>query len=151
MRPCPHRSRLRRIPGLVPCLPMTVTSSAPRISEAEAGDREVHLFLAEHLPQLVNELSEWVRIPSVAGSERDPAVLQSANWLAGTLTDLGFPRVEIWMAGDSPAVFAEWISDPAAPTVLLYSHHDVRAVKDGSWDETQPFEPVVRRGRLYGR
>lgn len=44
--------------------------------------------------------------------------LHSAHWLAGTFTDLGFPRVEIWTTGDSPAVFADWIPDPAAPTVL---------------------------------
>src|SRR3954447_3065367 len=127
------------------------TSRSDDHAATEGGDRAVQLFLAEHLPQLVNELSEWVRIPSVAGSTRDPAVLHSAHWLAGTLTDLGFPRVEIWMAGDSPAVFAEWIADPEAPTVLLYSHHDVRAVKAENWSETEPFEPVVRRGRLYGR
>ena len=129
-------------------LQASTTSSQP---QDLAGDQAVHAFLAEHLPHLVAELSEWVRIPSVAGSERDPALMHSAHWPAGTLTDLGFPRVELWMAGESPAVFAEWIVDPAAPTVLVYSHHDVRAVKPQNWDETEPFEPVVRRGRLYGR
>jgi acetylornithine deacetylase/succinyl-diaminopimelate desuccinylase-like protein len=116
-----------------------------------SNDEAVHAFLAEHLPQLVTELSAWVRIPSVAGSDRDLDVLRSAHWLAGTLTDVGFPRVELWRAGDSPAVFAEWITDPSKPTALVYSHHDVRAVKDGNWEETAPFEPVERRGRLYGR
>jgi acetylornithine deacetylase/succinyl-diaminopimelate desuccinylase-like protein len=35
--------------------------------------------------------------------------------------------------------------------VLVYSHHDVRAVKPDNWEQTSPFEPVVRGGRLYGR
>ena len=48
-------------------------------------------------------------------------------------------------------MFAEWLVDPAAPTVLIYSHHDVRAVKPENWSETAPFEPVARGGRLYGR
>jgi acetylornithine deacetylase/succinyl-diaminopimelate desuccinylase-like protein len=134
------------MPDLVP-----PPASGERAEEARPADRAVHAFLAEHLPHLVAELSEWVRIPSVAGSDRDPALMRSAHWLAGTLGDLGFPRVELWMAGDSPAVFAEWIADAAAPTVLVYSHHDVRAVKADNWDETAPFEPVVRGGRLYGR
>jgi acetylornithine deacetylase/succinyl-diaminopimelate desuccinylase-like protein len=129
----------------------TVTDTAEHSSIRTSGDEAVHAFLAEHLPHLVTELSEWVRIPSVAGSDRDLDVLRSAHWLAGTLTDVGFPRVELWRAGTSPAVFAEWISDPSKPTVLVYSHHDVRAVKDGDWEETAPFEPVERRGRLYGR
>src|ERR1700712_2514035 len=123
----------------------TELMSAPRTSEGSPADQAVHAFLAEHLPHLVAELSEWVRIPSVAGSERDADLLHSAHWLVGTLEDLGFPRVEIWTAGDAPAVFAEWISDPSAPTVLIYSHHDVRAVKEENWSETAPFEPVVRR------
>lgn len=118
---------------------------------AHPGDERVHAFLAEHLPHLVSELSEWVRIPSVAGSTRDPELVRSAHWLAGTLDDLGFPRVELWPTGASRTVFAEWVVDPAAPTVLVYSHHDVRAVKAENWSETAPFEPVVRRGRLYGR
>ena len=112
---------------------------------------DVREFLAASEPELVAQLSEWVRIPSVAGAERDPALVRSAHWLAGALRDLGLPRAEVWQAGDSPAVFAEWLTEPEAPTVLVYSHHDVRAVKEENWDETAPFEPVQRDGRLYGR
>jgi acetylornithine deacetylase/succinyl-diaminopimelate desuccinylase-like protein len=122
-----------------------------QLPSAGAADAAVHDFLARHADQLSAQLAEWVRIPSVAGSDRDPALLHSASWLAGALRDVGFPRVEVWHAGDSPAVFAEWIGDPEAPTVLVYSHHDVRAVKDQNWAETDPFTPVIRGGRMYGR
>jgi acetylornithine deacetylase/succinyl-diaminopimelate desuccinylase-like protein len=75
--------------------------------------------------------------------------LRSANWLAGTLRDTGFPTVAVWQTGGAPAVYAEWCAAPDAPTVLVYSHHDVRAAKDWQWEETPPFEPALRDGRLY--
>jgi acetylornithine deacetylase/succinyl-diaminopimelate desuccinylase-like protein len=63
----------------------------------------------------------------------------------------GFPSVEVWETDGGPAVYAEWCAEPDAPTVLVYSHHDVRAAKDEEWDETAPFQPALRDGYLYGR
>ena len=115
-------------------------------------DDEVRSYLDRHQPLLVGQLSEWIRIPSVAGvPERKHNLTRSANWLAGELRDLGFPTTEIWQGADGPAVYAEWMAAPGSPTVLIYSHHDVRAVKEENWDQTSPFDPAQRDGRLYGR
>lgn len=98
------------------------------------------------------ELSSWVRIPSVAGvPDQRIEVLRSANWLAGALRGIGFPVVEIWSEQEAPAVYAEWCAVPSAPTILVYSHHDVRVSKDDQWTQTRPHEPVVRDGFVYGR
>lgn len=118
----------------------------------DAAAQRVHDVVDAHLDDWIAELADWVRIPSIAGvAERRPALRRSASWLAAALRATGFPRVEVWDGDDGPAVHAEWPGAPGAPTVLVYSHHDVRAVKDENWDETAPFEPIVRDGRLYGR
>ena len=112
----------------------------------------VHDFVEVHTDEMVEQLSDWVRIASVAGvPERAPNIIRSANWLASAFRDFGFPTVHVWSTGDTSAVYAEWCGAPGAPTVLVYSHHDVRAVKESLWDQTPPFEPALRHGRLYGR
>ncbi|NQX17290.1 M20/M25/M40 family metallo-hydrolase [Rathayibacter sp. VKM Ac-2857] len=98
-------------------------------------------------------LTEWVSIPSVAGMPEHAGDLRrSAQWLVRACREVGFPEAEILPTGESFAVRARWAAaDPEAPTVLVYSHHDVRAAKAEQWSVTSPFQPVLRDGRLYGR
>ena len=112
----------------------------------------VHAWLQANHDRCIAELMDWVRIPSIAGpAEHEIDLRRSARWLAALLTEIGFPTVEVWGPESSPTVWAQWCPDPAAPTVLIYSHHDVRAVKPELWEQCPPFEPLVRAGRLYGR
>ncbi|MDR2538934.1 MAG: M20/M25/M40 family metallo-hydrolase [Bifidobacteriaceae bacterium] len=104
-----------------------------------------------------NKLKAWGRIPSISNPNFDQAEVQkSAEFVADTLKELG---LEVKIARSktdtgelgAPAVLAKKIVDPNLPTVLLYSHHDVQPVNSPqSWD-TDPFEPTVKNGRLYGR
>lgn len=102
---------------------------------------------------MLDALAQWVRIPSLSSSpEHTAAVTRSARWLMSQLREAGFPVVEEWQTAGRPAVYACWpASDPRAPTVLVYSHHDVNAVIDDEWHETAPFAGVLREGLLYGR
>jgi len=112
----------------------------------------LHAAVRAHRREFLDDLAEWVRIPSIAGDPEHAAALpRSANHVAARCRAVGFPRVEVWSQGDTSAVFAEWRADAGAPTVLVYSHHDVRAVIGGPWRETEPFTPIERDGYLYGR
>lgn len=99
------------------------------------------------------ELGEWVRIASVSSdADRAHEVRRSARWLVEALRRTGFPRADIWESAGLPAVHASWpAADPAAPVLLVYSHHDVHAVDPSEWQVTEPFSPLLRKGRLYGR
>ena len=118
-------------------------------------DSAVREFIAEHRTAFLDDLAAWLRIPSVSADPgRAASVRQSAEWLAGKLGETGFPVAEVWETEDGglPAVFAEWPSgDDDAPTVLVYGHHDVQpAAREDGW-ATDPFEPVVKDGRMYAR
>jgi hypothetical protein len=110
----------------------------------------VHRFLSANQDRLVDELIDWVRLPSVAGvAEHEVDLARSANWLAAALRASGFPSVEVWPVEGGPAVYAEWCAAAGAPTVLVYSHHDVRAAKAEQWEQTSPFAAVLRDGYVY--
>jgi acetylornithine deacetylase/succinyl-diaminopimelate desuccinylase-like protein len=105
------------------------------------------------LPAVRADLEQLVRIPSVSADPAAAPYLQaSADAVAVLLRQAGLPQVDVVAAGGSqPAVLARRPAPPGAPTVLLYAHHDVQpAGPRTDWD-SDPFTPVVRNGRLYGR
>jgi cysteinylglycine-S-conjugate dipeptidase len=105
------------------------------------------------LPSVRSDLERLVRIPSVSADPAAAAHLRaSAGEVAATLRRAGLPEVEVLtVEGGRPAVLGRRPGPPGAPTVLLYAHHDVQPAGDrAAWD-SDPFEPQVRRGRLYGR
>ncbi|MFD0394761.1 M20/M25/M40 family metallo-hydrolase [Streptomyces nogalater] len=120
---------------------------------SQTPDSAVRTYIEQHRAAFLDDLAAWLRIPSVSAQpDHAPDVRRSADWLAAKLRDIGFPTTEVWQTPGAPAVFAEWPSDdPQAPTVLVYGHHDVQpAAREDGWD-SDPFEPVVRDGRLYAR
>jgi acetylornithine deacetylase/succinyl-diaminopimelate desuccinylase-like protein len=118
-------------------------------SSRGAALRAVDLCYAELQAALV----ELVRVPGISAAGHPTEDLQrSAEATAGILRRFGVENVAILDApGAPPCVYGEWIHLEGAPTVLVYGHHDV--VPPGPLERwtSPPFEPVVRRGRLYGR
>ena len=114
---------------------------------------QVRDVIASVLPTVRADLERLVRIPSVSSDESARPHLQaSAEEVARQLGDAGLTDVTITNAdGGLPAVIGFRAGAPGAPTVLLYAHHDVQPIGDlGGWD-SEPFEPLERDGRLYGR
>ena len=102
--------------------------------------------------EIVNLLSEMVRIQSISSDKnhRDD-VDSSAQFVKNLFVELGLETQIIKVAGGKPAVVAQTTIDPTKKTILLYAHHDVQPVGDLSLWESDPFEPIVKNGRLYGR
>ena len=101
----------------------------------------------------MGELSEFLRIQSIsADSERKADVRRAAEWVADAVRRAG-GDAELVETETFPLVVGEIRASGGgeAPTVLCYGHFDVQpAGARDEWD-SDPFEPEVRDGWLYGR
>ncbi len=109
-------------------------------------------YIDQHKELFLEELFELLRIPSIsADSKHYDDMLRCAEWLAASLKKSGADRAEVMPTEGNPVVYAEKIIDPAKPTVLVYGHYDVMPVDPLEEWKTEPFEPVVKEGRIWGR
>ena len=85
--------------------------------------------LADSAPRHLEELIQWLRIPSVSSdSSRVSEVKQAATWVADKLECAGL-SVEILPTEGHPMVYAESPRIDGAPVVLVYGHYDVQPVE----------------------
>jgi len=106
----------------------------------------------EHRGQWLDEVCEFLRIPSVStDAERDGEVRRAAEWLADKLRAAGCEETELWETPGHPVVYAAWRQADSAPTLLVYGHYDVQPEEPVDLWESPPFEPAVRDGRLWAR
>ncbi|MCC7076420.1 MAG: M20/M25/M40 family metallo-hydrolase [Acidimicrobiia bacterium] len=99
------------------------------------------------------QLEGLVRIPSVSAPGFDPVeVTRAAEETAAILEVAGLENVRLLgIDGSHPNVVGEWMHASDAPNVLLYAHHDVQPPGHVDRWTSDPFVPVERDGRLYGR
>lgn len=105
-------------------------------------------------PQARADLESLSRIPSIAFEGFDPEpVRHCAEQTALLLQRAGLRDVRLLTSDGSPPAVYGHISQAgtAAPTVLLYAHHDVQPTGPVEQWSSPPFEPTERDGRLYGR
>ncbi|MDP8907531.1 MAG: M20/M25/M40 family metallo-hydrolase, partial [Chloroflexota bacterium] len=115
-------------------------------------DSACDAYIREHDARQLEELREFLRIPSVSSlPEHRDDVRRAAEWLADQLRGLGAQGVELLPTAGNPVVYGEWPAPAGAPTALLYGHYDVQPPDPLDLWESPPFEPAVRDGKLYAR
>ena len=105
-------------------------------------------------PAWLDELSEWLRIPSVSA---DPAhandVRRAGEWVCEFVRAAG-GECELVPTDTHPLAVGEIPASSGAgdaPTVLLYGHFDVQPPAPLDLWDSDPFEPEIRDGHLYAR
>jgi len=102
--------------------------------------------------KLLDQLIEWLRIPSISSGGGDPQDLQKAAEWARNYITTGGGEAEVVATDLYPLVVGELrASRPDAPTVLIYGHYDVQSADPIEDWTTHPFEPEIRNDRLFAR
>jgi acetylornithine deacetylase/succinyl-diaminopimelate desuccinylase-like protein len=109
-------------------------------------------FVEQHKDRLLDELKDFLRIPSISTlPEHFPDVQRAARFVADSLRAAGLENVEIIATEKHPLVYADWMHAPGKPTVLCYGHYDVQPPDPLELCTNPPFEPTLRDGNLYAR
>ncbi|MFF2155802.1 dipeptidase [Paenibacillus chitinolyticus] len=109
-------------------------------------------YASQHRERHLEELKELLRIPSISTlSEHKKDVHRCAEWLSGALTHAGLENVEIMPTAGLPIVYGDWLHAPGKPTILVYGHYDVQPADPLDEWHSEPFEPVIRDGKIYAR
>ena len=109
-------------------------------------------YLDAHQARFVDELVDFVRIPSVSAAPAHiPDVVAAGNWVVKRLQAAGMDNVCMMPTEGHPVVYADWLHAPGKPTILIYGHFDVQPAEPFDLWQTPPFEPEVRDNKVWGR
>ena len=109
-------------------------------------------YIESNSKQFLNELFEFLRIPSVSAKpEHKDDMYKACDYIKNKLMNAGADTVEIINTKGHPIVYGEKIIDKTKPTVLVYGHYDVQPPEPLDLWKSKPFEPEIRDERIYAR
>jgi acetylornithine deacetylase/succinyl-diaminopimelate desuccinylase-like protein len=109
-------------------------------------------FIQKEEHRILEELFSLIRIPSVsAHTDKKHEIARCANRWTELLLEAGADRAVVMPTAGNPVVYAEKLTDPSKPTVLVYGHYDVMPAEPLELWLSPPFEPEIRDGKIWAR
>ena len=112
----------------------------------------VKSYIESNQARFLEELFSLIRIPSISAKhEHKPDMLACAKRWVELLLSSGADRAEVMPTEGNPVVYGEKFVSADVPTVLVYSHYDVMPAEPLELWKSDPFDPVIRDGRIWAR
>ena len=109
-------------------------------------------YIEQNRERFLQELFTILRIPSVSAKQEHKAdIYRCAETIADLLLEAGADEAGVCDTAGHPVVFGQKIIDPSLSTVLVYGHYDVQPPEPLEKWNSDPFEPVVHDGAIWGR
>ena len=113
---------------------------------------EINKYVKTNEKRFLDELFELIRIPSISSlPEHKEDMYRAAEKWKEILLAAGADKAEVMETEGNPVTYGEKIIDPKAPTVMVYAHTDVMPVDPIEKWKTDPFEPLVKDGKIWAR
>ncbi len=109
-------------------------------------------YIEANKDRFLEELFGLIRIPSISSeSAHNPDMIRCAEYWRDAILAAGADKAEVMPTEGNPIVYGEKIIDKKKPTVLVYGHYDVMPVDPIELWNTDPFEPVIKDGKIWAR
>src|SRR5690554_5701728 len=113
---------------------------------------EINNYVKANEDRFLEELFELIRIPSISSlPEHKPDMYRAAEKWKQILLAAGADKAQVMETEGNPVTYGEKIVDPNAPTVMVYAHMDVMPVDPVNLWNTNPFEPLIKDGKIWAR
>jgi len=111
---------------------------SPFIGSAQSSN---DTYINDNLKNTLSLHKELVSIPNLPQNKE--LMTKNINWVANQYNMLDF-KTTILPTSTIPILIAEKIFDPKFKTVLFYFHIDGQPVNPESWNQEDPFKPVLK-------
>ncbi len=109
-------------------------------------------YIEQNKDRFFEELFSLLRIPSIsAKSENKADMKRCADRLVQLLLEAGADEAGVYPSKGNPVVYGQKIVDPSLKTVLVYGHYDVQPPEPLEKWNSDPFEPEIHDGAIWGR
>ena len=109
-------------------------------------------YIARNKERFFEELFSILRIPSISAKKNHkPDMYRCAGRLVELLKEAGVDEAGIYETKGNPVVFGHKTVNPEWKTVLVYGHYDVQPAEPLEKWKSDPFEPEIHDGAIWGR
>ncbi len=118
----------------------------------DATSMNTQQYIDNNRERFLEELFSLIRIPSISSERehKEDMVCCAERWRE-LLLQAGADTARLISTTGNPLVYGEKIVDPTKKTVLIYGHYDVMPVVPLELWHSNPFEPIVKDGKIWAR
>ncbi|WLD94412.1 M20/M25/M40 family metallo-hydrolase [Alkalihalobacillus sp. AL-G] len=110
---------------------------------------EIDSIVDQEFDSLIASLQDFLKLKSI--SAQNIGMEECASFLKDTMESIGIDCKLLRRDGAFPVVFGEILNPSATKTLLIYGHYDVQPPEPLDLWDSDPFDPIIRDGKLFAR